>query len=289
VSAKALEEMFGRVESRLDSHVKKLLVVEDDPATQMAIAQLIMAADVEITEAKSGTDAFELLRSCDFDCAILDLDLGDMTGIELLRRLADEKSTPLPPVVVYTGAELSKEQHIELRQHSSSIVVKGASSPERLIDEVSLFLHSVESSLPEEERRMIRSVHETDHALLGKRVLLVDDDLRNTFALSKALRQHGLDVVLADNGELALEKLVSEDVDLVLMDIMMPVMDGYEAMRRIRAEERYRDLPIIALTAKAMLEDRAKCIEAGANDYLTKPVSIDQLLSMARIWLFQSR
>jgi CheY-like chemotaxis protein len=194
---------------------------------------------------------------------------------------------PAPPVVVYTARELSEEENRELNRYTGSIVIKGARSPERLLDEVTLFLHSVGSALPEDQQAMLRMQHNPDKMLEGRTILLADDDLRNTFALSKLLKKHGLNVIIADNGQMALEKLEqTPGIDLVITDIMMPVMDGYQAMQEIRARHGQR-LPIIALTARAMPEEQEKCIAAGANDYLSKPVDIERLLMLLRVWLFK--
>jgi CheY-like chemotaxis protein len=206
----------------------------------------------------------------------------------LQQLVAGDIENPVPPIIINTGKDLSQEEFKELNRFTDSIVIKGANSPDRLLDEVSLFLHSVHKSLPPEQKERIRMVRDSDEALKGRKVLLVDDDLRNTFALSKVLRKHGLDVVMADNGKLALDKLESEaGIELVIMDIMMPVMDGYEAIGRIRTMPQFQSLPIIALTAKAMTGDREKCIERGANDYMTKPLDTDKLLSLIRVWLFK--
>ncbi len=285
---KDIENVFSKMESLIDSPIRKILVVEDDDATQRAVREILHSKDIILTPAKNGAEALAFIKSQIFDCVILDLELGDVSGFELLRTLnSDDSLYVLPPVIVYTARELTVEEHRELTEYSQSIVIKGANSPERLLDEVSLFLHTVESSLMGQRRRAVRMIHDADQTLLNRRLLLVDDDLRNTFALSKVLRKHGLEVTLADNGQLALQKLEQGAAfDLVLMDIMMPVMDGYEAMRRIRSDARFKSLPIIALTAKAMPEDYGKCIEAGANDYLTKPVEVEKLLSMMRVWLF---
>jgi CheY-like chemotaxis protein len=195
---------------------------------------------------------------------------------------------PLPPVIIYTARELSEEETTKLSRYTGSIIIKGAKSPERLLDEVTLFLHSVESTLSADQQEIIRMQHNPDKVLQGRTVLLTDDDLRNTFALSKLLKAHGMDIVIADNGQMALDKLKENPaIELVIMDIMMPVMDGYQAMHAIRAQREYKDLPIITLTARAMPEEQEKCMEAGANDYLTKPVDIERLLTLLRVWLFK--
>jgi CheY-like chemotaxis protein len=183
---------------------------------------------------------------------------------------------------------LTEEENRQLSRYTGSIVIKGASSSDRLLDEVTLFLHSVESTLSNDQKDMIRAHHNPDQALQNRTVLLVDDDMRNTFALSKLLKKHGMNVVIADNGEMALEKLRSEKaIELVIMDIMMPVMDGYQAMREIRSHKAWQDMPVIALTARAMPEEQERCMEAGANDYLVKPVDIERLLTLLRVWLFR--
>jgi CheY-like chemotaxis protein len=242
---------------------------------------------VSCAEAATGAEALAALRSAPFDCVVLDLGLSDMSGFDLLDRLHAE-GVAVPPVIVYTGRELTREEADRLQHYAESVIVKGVKSAERLLDETSLFLHRVVSALPESQRKMIASLHDQDALLAGKRVLLVDDDMRNTFALARLLRERELDVQLASDGAQALAFLEAHpDVDLVLMDIMMPEMDGYQATRRIRAQERFRRLPIIALTAKAMKDDRARCMEAGASDYLPKPVDLERLLSMLRVWLYR--
>ncbi|WP_235941587.1 response regulator [Paenibacillus puerhi] len=284
-----IDAVFERIEHVLNERIKQVLIIEDDPGNQKAIYELLKHKKVEIHSAYTGEEGIELIRQHAYDCVILDLKLPDMNGQELLERLVDDPRISTPPMIINTGQELTQDEYKELNRFTDSIVIKGANSPERLLDEVSLFLHSVQKTLPEEQRLMLRMALDSDESLKGRKVLLVDDDLRNTFALSKVLRQHGLDVVMADNGKLALEKLESEPgIELVIMDIMMPIMDGYEAMRLIRGNPRYQNLPIIALTAKAMAGDREKCIEGGANDYMTKPVDTDKLLSLIRVWLFES-
>ncbi len=288
VSDEVIDELFGSIEALLQDTLKRVLLVEDDSGNRQAVMRLIASQDVEICAVGTGQQAYEALLSGGFDCVILDLSLPDISGFELLDQLSQDPRISLPPVVVYTGRELTGEEYKQLSEYTSSIVIKGASSPERLLDETTLFLHSVEANLPESQRDIIRLLHSQEQLLQGRKVLLVDDDLRNTYALSKVLRDHGLEVVMADNGQLALEKLAQEEgIELVLMDIMMPVMDGYEAMRKIRQQPNWKKLPIIALTAKAMAEDRMKSIEAGANDYCAKPVDVDRLISMMRVWLFK--
>ena len=288
ISSDDIEMMFTRIENVLNERIKLVLVVEDDMNNQKAICELLKHKKIDIRSVNTGKEGLELLKAQVFDCVILDLKLPDMTGFEMLQQLRGYEKSKVPPIIINTGKDLTQEEYKELNLFTDSIVIKGVNSPERLLDEVSLFLHSVQKSLPPEQRQMIRMLHDSDETLKGRKVLLVDDDLRNTFALSKVLKQHGMNVVMADNGKLALEKLDSEEgIELVIMDIMMPIMDGYEAMKRIRDNPKFQSLPIIALTAKAMTGDREKCIEGGANDYMTKPVDSDKLLSLIRVWLFK--
>lgn len=285
-----LADAFTRIETFLQTGVRKVLVVEDNESLRKSLVRLIAHQGIDIQAVGTGAEACEMLLESTFDGIILDLGLPDMTGFEFLRRLQKLPCEKTPPVVVYTGRDLTRQEHAELNRYTDSIVLKEADSEERVLDEVLLFLHSVESSLPGRQQQVVRMLHDPDQVLEGRKILLVDDDMRNTYALSNVLQKSGLDVVMADNGKLALEKLDEEsDIDLVVMDIMMPVMDGYEAMRAIRSRPDCGKLPIIALTAKAMPEDRAKCLEAGANDYLTKPVDVEKLLSLMRVWLFQSK
>ncbi len=285
--ADQLPDVFVKIESVNDTKIKKVLVVEDDDKSQLAIHRLIENDAVTIDSASTGKEAEDMIINNNYDCVILDLCLPDISGFELLKQLKKSK-VDAPPVVVYTGRELEEEEHNELRLYASSIVLKGAESPERLLDEISLFLHSVESDLPDNQKHVIQMLHDSEKLLSHRRILLVDDDVRNVFALSSALEGFGLDVIVASNGKVALDKLENEgDIELVIMDIMMPIMDGYEAMEKIRADTHFMDTPIIALTAKAMAGDRAKCIDAGANDYITKPVDVDKLVSMMKVWLFR--
>lgn len=288
-SAETVNEALSKIDQSGDGRDKKLLVIEDDDVNRKSIIKLIDDGQIQIAEAAKGSEAIDAIKQENFDCIILDLNLPDMTGFELLQQLEDGEFGTLPPVIIHTGRELTKEEHTKLNKYSSSIIIKGVASPERLLDQTSLFLHSVTESMPNEQKKIIQMMHVPEKALDGKFILLVDDDLRNTFALSRELEEYGMHVILADNGELALEKLEEQpDVDLVLMDIMMPVMDGYEATRRIRKQTRFKGLPIIALSALAMPEDKNKCLECGADDYLSKPVDVDKLLSVMRIWLFDN-
>lgn len=285
VSLEELGQALGRVES-LQEDRRRVLVMEDDPKAQIALRSLLENDQTRIEVEASGERALARLANEHFDCIVLDLKLEDIDGLEFLRRLRAHEQEEHPPVVIYTGRDLTREEHRELSTLAESVVVKGAESPERLLDEVTLFVHALNEKLPAQQRQMLQRLHDGPGVFQGKRVLIVDDDLRNTFALSGALKKKGFEVHIADNGQMALDKLEElGELDLVLMDIMMPVMDGYEAMGRIRADERFAQMPIIALTAKAMAEDRRKCIEAGASDYMTKPIDIDRLLAMIRVWL----
>ena len=257
--------------------VRRVLLIDDDAASRRAMRSLLNDAGVELVDAASGEEGLEQLAKARFDCIVLDLNLPGMSGQEFLEIAS--RSGPLPPVVIHSGRELSREESLQLRQYTDSIVIKGLRSPERLLDEVSLFLHSLKPAAPP-------PVREADPRLAGKTVLVVDDDMRNIFALSKALRARGLKVLMAQDGHKALKQLDDNaEISLVLMDIMMPGMDGYETMREIRAQPKFNKLPMIALTAKAMRGDREKCLEAGASDYLSKPIDVDKLLSMMRVWM----
>ncbi len=266
--------------------VKRLLVVEDDDAERMGIEELIRHDDVAIDTAGSGREALDALGKERYDCVVLDLKLPDMTGFDLLDRIQEMEGLQDLPIVVFTGKELSADEDQRLRKAAKSVVIKGVESPERLLDETALFLHRVVADLPPAKRRMVQQLHESDEALRDKRVLVVDDDVRNIFALSSVLERHGMEVLTAGTGQEAIEKVADDaDIDLVLMDIMMPGMDGYDTIRAIREYPESRALPIVALTAKAMKGDREKCLEAGASDYLAKPVVTDQLLGVLRQWL----
>ncbi|MBX2988639.1 MAG: response regulator [Bdellovibrionaceae bacterium] len=276
---------LDRIEGLLSKKVKNLLVVEDDERQRQAISLLVSGDDINIRAAATGKETLDFMRNDAFDCIILDLNLPDMNGFELLERLS-QMNISLPPIVIYTGKDLSREEADHLRKYSESIIIKGAKSPERLLDEVNLFLHRVEALLPADKQRMLHQLRSQEKVFEGKSVLLVDDDLRNVFALTNALEERGLKVRAARDGIEALERLEENgEPDVILMDIMMPRMDGFETMRQIRQMERFRRIPIIALTAKAMKEDHEKCIEAGANDYLPKPINLLNLTSVLKVWL----
>ncbi|HTL32070.1 MAG TPA: response regulator, partial [Kofleriaceae bacterium] len=282
-----LEGAFERLKAYLAPHSKRLLVVEDNDRERSSIVELLGHTDIEIEAVGTGQDALAILRKKPFDCCVIDLRLPDMTGFELLDQLQDPHLKHIP-VVVFTGKELSTEEEGRLRQVAKSIVLKDVQSPERLLDETSLFLHRVIAEMPEEKRRMIERLHGSTEALRGRKVLVVDDDARNIFALTTILENQEMDVISATNGRQAIELIeTTPDLSVVLMDIMMPEMDGYETMREIRKDAQFRTLPILALTAKAMKGDREKCLEAGASDYIAKPVNTDQLLSLLRVWLYR--
>jgi CheY-like chemotaxis protein len=286
VAAEDLSASIQRVFNFSKPRKRRLLVVEDDPTEQFSIRELIAHDDVEIQSAETGEEALKVLRDEDWDCVVLDLRLPDMTGFDVLERMRQDEEARDVPVVVFTGKELSPEEDARLHTMARSIVVKGVESPERLLDETALFLHRVISDLPTEKQRMLERLHGSDEDLIGRTVLLVDDDARNIFALSSLLERRGMKVLTATTGKEAIELVETEpDISLVLMDIMMPEMDGYQTTQRIRENPAHRRLPIIALTAKAMKGDREKCLEAGASDYLAKPVNTEQLLSALRMWL----
>ena len=288
VSLEELEAALINLESVISKEMKDILLVEDNKNQRRAICKLIGENDVVIDEVANGKDAITALHKTHYDCMILDLGLPDMSGFDLLKKLSQDISLSLPPIIVYTGKELSLEEENQLRKYSESIIIKGVRSEERLLDETSLFLHRIVGKMSKEKRQMISSLHDTDQNLRGRNILIVDDDMRNVFALSKVLNDKGINTIKAENGRKALEILDQrDDVDLVLMDIMMPQMDGYETIRRIRARSSFAQLPILALTAKAMQRDKDDCIAAGANDYLAKPVDINRLLSMMRVWLYR--
>src|SRR5271155_2167229 len=281
-----LETALTRIKEYSAPRRKRLLVVEDNPAEQLSIKELLGYDDIDVVVVSSGEEAIQAVNDQSFDCVVLDLRLPDISGFDVLERFRDTPSLSDLPVVVFTGKELSPEEDARLHALARSVVVKGVESPERLLDETALFLHRVVANLPEEKQRMLDRLHHSDDALVGKKVLVVDDDVRNIFALSSVIERRGMTVITAGTGREAIAKLESTpDVAIVLMDIMMPEMDGYETMRVIRQNSSFQRLPIIALTAKAMKGDREKCLEAGASEYLAKPVNTEQLLSSLRMWL----
>jgi CheY-like chemotaxis protein len=283
-----ISDALAKIKEFSQPRRRRLLVVEDNKAEQMSIGELLGHDDIEIVNAGSGKEALDIMRHEACDCVVLDLRLPDMTGFEVLECMRGEQTLADVPVVVFTGRELSAGEDAQLHTMARSIVVKGVESPERLLDETALFLHRVFSDLPSEKQRMLERLNSSDEDIVGRTVLLVDDDSRNIFALSSVLERRGMRVLTATTGSEAIA-LVEQTPELaiVLMDIMMPEMDGYQTIEKIRGNPAYRRLPIIALTAKAMKGDREKCLEAGASDYIAKPVNTDELLSLMRVWLFR--
>ncbi len=284
----SLEQAIDRLKDFSAARNRRLLVVEDNAIERDAVVELLGDDDVDITSAGSGATALQLLRDQSFDCVVLDLKLPDMSGFELLERLKAEPGLAELPVVVFTGKDLSADEQQRLHAMAKSIVLKDVQSPERLLDETALFLHRVVTSLPREKQAMLERLHDSAEVLRGRKVLVVDDDARNIFALTSVLENHEAEVLSATNGRQAIELIErTPDLAMVLMDIMMPEMDGYQTMREIRKKPQFRTLPILALTAKAMKGDREKCLDAGASDYISKPVNTNQLLSLMRVWLFR--
>lgn len=281
-----LEEAFNRIENFINRKLKNLLIIEDSENSRKAMRIIIGNGDVTCFEAGTGKEALIIYKENHIDCIILDIGLPDMSGFDLVHQLENLKGYNIPPIIVYTGKELTKEENNELQKYAETIIIKGIKSEERLLDETALFLHRTISNLPKSKQIIINNLHDKENAFHSKKILLVDDDTRNVFALSKILKERGMEIIIAENGKSALELLETHsDIDLVLMDIMMPEMDGYEDMRQIRSQIKFKDLPVIALTAKAMKEDKQKCIDAGANDYITKPIDVERLLSLMRVWL----
>ncbi|MGE3508611.1 MAG: response regulator [Vicinamibacterales bacterium] len=286
-----LVSALKQLEAKFSQHVRRVLVVEDDARQRESLRQLLSTDGVELIAVPNAAEALEQLGHTSFDCMVMDLNLPDLSGYELLDRMAQQEDVSFPPVIVYTGRSLSRDEEQRLQRYSRSIIIKGARSPERLLDEVTLFLHQVESSLPPDRQRMLQSVRNREAAFEGRRILVVEDDARNIFALSSVLEPRGATVEVARNGRQALEVLAKwgvepgRGIDLVLMDVMMPEMDGLTATREIRANPEWRRVPIVALTAKAMKDDQERCLDAGANDYIAKPLDVDRLLSLLRVWL----
>jgi HAMP domain-containing protein/signal transduction histidine kinase/DNA-binding response OmpR family regulator len=285
-TTESLEEALERIKRFSIPRTRNLLVIEDNDAERMSICELIAHDDVAITTSRNGAEAMAALEMKKFDCAVVDLRLPDTSGLQLMQEMQKHPNMRDVPIVVYTGKELSAADENELRKIAKSIVLKDVRSPERLLDETALFLHRVVGTLPKHKQQMLEKLHQSDEALAGKKVLVIDDDVRNIFALSSLLERHGINVLTATGGAEAIELIdKTPDVALVLVDIMMPQMDGYQTIRLIRERPIFRLLPMIALTAKAMKGDREKCLEAGASDYIAKPVNSEQLLSLLRIWL----
>jgi signal transduction histidine kinase/CheY-like chemotaxis protein/CHASE3 domain sensor protein len=291
VKREQLAEVLKKLEAKLSQCMHRILIVEDDQLQREAVGKLLTSHDVETVAAGTAAECLELLREQTFDCMVLDLSLPDASGYSLLETLSREGAYSFPPVIVYTGRDLSADDEQRLRRYSKSIIIKGAKSPERLLDEVTLFLHQVVSKLPDEQQKMIRKARHRDSLLEGRRILVVEDDVRNVYALTNILEPRGAIVQIVRNGQEALDALeksasdLSLSIDLVLMDVMMPVMDGLTATREIRKKQDWKKLPIITLTAKAMPDDQQRCIDAGANDYMAKPLDVEKLLSLVRVWM----
>jgi CheY-like chemotaxis protein/CHASE3 domain sensor protein/putative methionine-R-sulfoxide reductase with GAF domain len=282
-----LNQVFTRMEDFISKKLKKLLIVEDNENQNRAIRELIGNGDVKSFSAYSGKEAHDMMKNEKFDCVIVDLGLPDMSGFELLEKIKADEQLKKVPIIVYTGKDISKEENARLMRSANTVVLKTADSQERLLDETMLFLHRVESRLPREKQHIIRKLHKSDEVLKDKKILLVDDDIRNIYSLTNVLEDEGMICVTAENGKNALEVLQENpDTAIILMDVMMPEMDGYEATREIRRMEKFVGLPVIAITAKAMKGDREKCLDAGMSDYISKPVDIGQLLSLMRVWLY---
>jgi CheY-like chemotaxis protein len=287
VAHEQVEQAFRELHDFIGRPVKRLLVVEDNDAQRLGTIELIANPEVEITTAKDAEAARALLGQQEFDCLVIDLRLpGRVSGHELLEELQNQPRFRHLPIVVYTAKELAPAEEARLRQLARSIILKDVRSPERLLDQTTLLLHTALEDLTPHQQQLLRTVHSDKAVLAGRKVLLVDDDIRNVFAMTSVLERYDMEVIPAENGREALEELNKRpDVDVVLMDIMLPEMDGYEVTQTIRRQERFRGLPILALTAKAMKGDREKCLEAGCSDYVSKPVDTEQLLSVLRLWL----
>jgi CheY-like chemotaxis protein len=286
-----LVEALRRLEAKFSQSVRRVLIVEDDARQRESVRQLLSNSDVQITAVASAGEALAHLKVTTFDCMVVDLNLPDLSGYDLLEKMSQQEDVAFPPVIIYTGRALDREEEQRLRRYSKAIIIKDARSPERLLDEVTLFLHQVEAKLPPEHQQMLKTARHRESTLEGRRVLIVEDDVRNVFALSSVLEPKGITVIIARNGREALEVLARSSqeaatrIDLVLMDIMMPEMDGLTAMREIRKRGEWKSLPIIALTAKAMADDHDKSLAAGANDYIAKPLDVEKLLSLVRVWM----
>jgi CheY-like chemotaxis protein len=288
VSMTDLSDAFRRIEGFIARNLRNVLILVNNLARGQEIVDLVGSKGVQPTLTTQREEAWQHLQGNTYDCIIIDVDTHQGGGLAFLEQINSAEKFSQIPVLIYANRELTPVEDQVVQRCEAHLTVKEIHSPERLLDEATLFLHQLEANLPKEQRSMLRMVHDKESILRGRQVLLVDDDMRNTFALTGALEERGMEVLIAQNGKealVALEK--TPNMDLVLMDIMMPEMDGYETMQRIREQARFRKLPIIALTAKAMKSDKTKCIEAGANDYLSKPIDIDKLLSLMRVWLYR--
>jgi CheY-like chemotaxis protein len=285
VDREAIVGAIRKLEARFEHRLQRVLVVEDDPQLRESIRELLQIDGVVIEGVGSAAEALERLSATSFDCVVLDLTLPDQSGYAILETMSASERYSFPPVVIYTGHAPSPEDEERLRRYSRSVIVKGARSPERLLDEVTLFLHQVESRLPPASQRMLRAARERDELFEGRTIMIVEDDVRNIFALSSVFESRGATVTIARNGREALTRIAEKRPDLVLMDVMMPEMDGLTATRELRKSSALRDLPVITLTAKAMPDDYMLSIAAGANDYMAKPIDVDKLVSLCRVWM----
>jgi CheY-like chemotaxis protein len=283
-----LKETFQKIEQFLANPIKNLLLITDNASRQQQLLELIESATISSTVVPTVAKAYQHLHRQPVDCIILDMEVEQATGLELLELIEPEESLAPIPLIIFAERKLTVAEETRLQRYMNHLTIKTVWSPERLLDEATLFLHQVEAHLPSEKRNMIRMAHDRIAILRNQKILLVDDDVRNTFALATVLEDNDMEIIVATNGKEALKQLDEhQDIIMVIMDMMMPEMDGYEAMRIIRSQPHFQKLPIIALTAKAMKGDKAKCIEAGANDYLSKPVDTDKLISLMRVWLYQ--
>jgi CheY-like chemotaxis protein len=288
VTKEAVMDSLGSIREFVDRNVKDLLIVEDDENQRMSIVELLGGDDVRTTAVATGAEALEALETGRFDCVVLDLGLPDTSGFELIEKIRKDLGFVELPIIVYTGRDITPKEAADLGKLTEAVIVKDLKSVDRLLDETALFLHRVETNLPEEKRRRLKDLHQVEGALADRKILIVDDDIRNIFAVTSLLERHNMKILYAENGKDGIQVLEKNpDIDAVLMDVMMPEMDGYETMRAIRKKKKFQALPIIAVTAKAMKGDREKCIEAGASDYITKPIDIDQLISLLRVWLYK--
>lgn len=288
VSSEDLTQLFGEIQSFIARRVKNLLIIEDDTVQAQSIIELIGNGDVNSIAAYTAKEALSTLQTQQIDCVVMDLGLPDMSGFELIEQIKQDETLSKTPIIIYTGKELTRQEETQLKRLAETIIIKDVRSPERLLDETALFLHRVQANLPEPKRQILEDLQQADSVLTHKKILIVDDDVRNIFALTSLLERQHMEVFYAENGREGIEVLQAHpEMNVVLMDIMMPEMDGYETTRNIREQPQFRSLPIIALTAKAMQGDREKCIEAGASDYITKPVDTEQLLSLLRVWLYR--
>jgi CheY-like chemotaxis protein len=289
VTSDALHEALTKIKDFVERRIKNLLIVEDDDNQRQSIVELIGEGDdVATTAVSTAKEALAAIRSQNYDCVVLDLGLPDMDGFELIEQIKQFPNGETLPVIVYTARELTRTQETQLQRLAKTIIIKDVRSPGRLLDETALFLHRVQANLAAPKPQIPEQLHHSDSLLKDKKVLIVDDDVRNIFAITSVLERYHMQVFYAENGSDGIEVLQNQpDINIILMDIMMPKMDGYETTRRIRQNPEWKSIPIIALTAKAMQGDREKCIEAGASDYITKPVDTQRLLSLLRVWLYR--